>query len=79
MYMVSYLPGISMFFKLQLQRRVDAYMELPINTAITADIYCKERDRFKSRLPKNHTKVYVLHNARPHTAKVTSEKIMLLG
>lgn len=63
------------------------YFELlDMNQGITADIYCEQLDRLKSALTTKrpaliNRKGVILQqdNARPHTAKVTRQKVMEFG
>lgn len=56
---------------------------LPPNTTITADLYCQQLDRLAAKLAElrpNHGQIRFLHdNARPHTARLTREKLLDLG
>ena len=59
------------------------YELLPPNTSITADLYCQQLDRLAAAIAQkrpNHGLVRFLHdNARPHTARVTRQKLLDLG
>lgn len=64
-------------------RGVIWYELLPPNTTVTADYYCLQLDRLNSALIAARPqlrKIYMLHdNARPHTAKVTRQKLLSFG
>lgn len=60
------------------------YFELlPQNTTVTAELYCQQLDRLQAAIQEKRnvpTHVLLLHdNARPHTARMTQEKIAELG
>lgn len=59
------------------------YELLPHNTTITADIYCNQLQQLATQLATKrpqHGQVRFLHdNARPHTARITREKLLQLG
>jgi [histone H3]-lysine36 N-dimethyltransferase SETMAR len=56
---------------------------LPPNFTITASYYCTQLQRLKEKLQTTRPqrqKVFFLHdNARPHTAKITRQKLLELG
>ena len=56
---------------------------LPHNTTITASLYCDQLERLKAELYRKRQRrrtIRFLHdNARPHTAKMTREKLLELG
>ena len=64
-------------------RGIVYYELLPANTTVTAAVYCDQLERVKAELEKNrpgHRKIRFLHdNARPHTAKLTRDKLKELG
>ena len=59
------------------------YELLPTNVTVTAVLYCTQLERLAIELKKKRPeqeKVLFLHdNARPHVAKITSEKLQQLG
>lgn len=59
------------------------YELLPRNTTLTADLYCQQLDRLAAKIVEkrpNHGTVRFLHdNARPHTARVTRQKLIDFG
>jgi histone-lysine N-methyltransferase SETMAR len=64
-------------------RGIIHYELLPANATVTASLYCEQLDRVNAKLGakrSEYDKVYLLHdNARPHTAKITRQKILELG
>jgi [histone H3]-lysine36 N-dimethyltransferase SETMAR len=49
-------------------------------TTITAEYYCEQLDRVAGKLRGKQDRVYFLHhNARPHVAKMTRQKLLDLG
>lgn len=56
---------------------------LPTNTTVTAQVYTAQLEKLKARIVTEHPeldKIYFLHdNARPHTAKLTREKLDEFG
>lgn len=59
------------------------YELLPTNTTITADLYCQQLDTLHTKIAEkrpNLGSIRFLHdNARPHTARVTRQKLLDLG
>ena len=64
-------------------RGIIHYELLPPNTTITADLYCQQLDALATKIAEkrpNHGPIRFLHdNARPHTARVTRQKMLDLG
>lgn len=64
-------------------RGIIHYELLPRNTTITADLYCQQLDRLALKIAEkrpNHGTIRFLHdNARPHTARVTRQKLLDIG
>lgn len=64
-------------------RGVVYYELLPRNTTITAEVYCTQLQKVAEKhkqLRPGHGRVRFLHdNARPHTAKMTRQKLLDLG
>lgn len=56
---------------------------LPRNTTITSAYYCQQLDRLQQKLAERRPerqKIILLHdNARPHTARLTRQKLLQLG
>ncbi|KAK6755456.1 hypothetical protein RB195_014055 [Necator americanus] len=56
---------------------------LPVNTTVTAEVYCAQLQRLPDKIRKEHPEldnVRLLHdNAHPHIAKKTSQKTLELG
>ena len=59
------------------------YELLPHNTNLTATLYCQQLDRLATKIAEkrsNHSTIRFLHdNARPHTARMTHQKLLDLG
>ena len=53
---------------------------LPVGCTVTGDLYCQQLERVTAKLHRKQDRIYFLHDSvKPHIAKSTREKLLILG